>query len=264
MDYADYESFTAERRDGVLILRIGTTAPLNAVNDSLHTELTRIFVDVADDDDTRAVVLTGSKGAFSAGGDMDWLQGYIDEPVEFDRMARHGKRIVYTLLDCPKPIISVIRGPAIGLGASVALLCDVIFASGNAVIADPHVKIGFVAGDGGALIWPQLIGFARAKHYLMTGEPINAAEAERIGLVNFVYPDEEVEEQAIAYATRLATGARSAIEGTKMAVNMALKQLAQSVMETSLALEAESNRSSDHREGVAAFREKRKPVFTGK
>jgi enoyl-CoA hydratase len=162
------------------------------------------------------------------------------------------------------PIIAKLNGPAVGLGATIALLCDVIFASPTAKIGDPHAKIGFAAGDGGAFIWPHLIGHARAKEYLMTGRLLTADEAERIGLINHVVPAAELDCAVDEFAQELLRGATRAIQWTKLSVNIGLKHLAHSVMDASAVYEALSNMTADHREAVLAMREKRTPRFTGK
>ena len=172
--------------------------------------------------------------------------------------------LVFGLLDLEKPVIAKVRGPAIGLGCTIALFCDVIFAADTARFADPHVKIGVVAGDGGAVIWPQLVGYARAKEYLMTGDPIIASEAERIGLINHVVPESELDARVDGFARKLANGAPQAIKYTKVSVNLRLKEIAHTILDASMAYEMLTFATSDHREAVAAFLEKRKPNFTGK
>ncbi|MDQ2803743.1 MAG: enoyl-CoA hydratase-related protein, partial [Pseudomonadota bacterium] len=152
-------------------------------------------------------------------------------------------------------------GPAAGLGATLALFCDAIFMAEGAVLADPHVRVGLVAGDGGAVIWPQLIGYARAKHYLMTGDPVTAQQALAMGLVTAVHDRDALDAAVDAYADRLCQGATMAIRWTKVAVNIGLKQLAHATMDVSLAYEALSNATPDHQEGVTAFVQKRPPVF---
>ena len=149
------------------------------------------------------------------------------------------------------------------LGATIALFCDVVFAVDTAQVGDPHVRAGLVAGDGGAVIWPQLIGYARAKEYLMTGKLMTAVEAERIGLINHAVPAGELDEQVRQFADKLAAGATKAIMWSKMSVNIGLKQMAVTILDASLAYEAMSNVTSDHQEAVNAFRQKRQPVFTG-
>jgi enoyl-CoA hydratase len=163
-----------------------------------------------------------------------------------------------------KPIIARVNGHAVGLGATIALLCDIIIAADHAKIGDPHVNAGLVAGDGGALIWPQLIGFARAKEYLFTGDLMTAAEAERIGLINHVVPADQLDDKVYGLARRLAGGAMRSIRGTKEAINIPLRQLAHSMMDLSLSLETQSNLSEDHQEAVWAFAQKRRPNFTGR
>ncbi len=147
-----------------------------------------------------------SCAAFCAGGDMRWFQSMIDEPARFRAIAPAAKRIVFSLLELEKPIICRLNGAAAGLGATIALMCDVIIAADTAVIGDPHVRMGFVAGDGGAVIWPQLIGFARAKELLMTGDMLTAEQAERLGLVNHVVPLAELDAKVDAMADKLASG----------------------------------------------------------
>lgn len=172
MNYADYKLILSARRNRVLTLTLNRPSNLNAVDGPLHEELSRIFYDVAIDDDADVIVLTGAGRAFSAGGDFGWFQQMIDDPVLWERCRVEAKKIVFGLLDCEKPVIAKLNGHAVGLGATLALFCDVIFAAKGARIADPHVLAGMVGGDGGAIIWPQLVGYARAKEYLMTGDPI--------------------------------------------------------------------------------------------
>jgi enoyl-CoA hydratase len=189
------------------------------------------------------------------------MQEMIDHG--FAQTAREAKRIVFSLLDCEKPVIAKLNGHATGLGATLALFCDVIFAADHAKIGDPHVSVGLTAGDGGAVIWPQLIGYARAKEYLMTGDLIAAPEAARMGLINHVVPGSELDARVDAFADRLAAGALVAIRTTKASVNIGLRQLAASIMDACLAFEGQSSASADHQQAVAAFREGRKPTFKG-
>ena len=264
MTFANYKTLLFERRDRVLEITMNRPDKLNAVDEQMHEELARVFVDASNDPGSDIVILTGAGRAFSAGGDIDWMQKMIDQPASFEKTAREGKQIVFSLLDCEKPVIAKVNGHATGLGATIALFCDVIFAADTAKIGDPHVSVGFVAGDGGAVIWPQLIGYARAKEYLMTGDLMLATDAARIGLINHAVPAAKLDEQVSAFATRLAAGATKAIRWSKMSANIGLKQLAHSIMDASLAYEAQSNVTADHQEAVNAFREKRPPTFTGR
>lgn len=262
--YDTYKTLLFKRRDRILEITMNRPDKLNAVDEAMHAELARVFVDVSNDPDCDVAVLTGAGRAFSSGGDIDWMQKMIDNPASFEKTAREGKQIVFSLLDCEKPIVAKLNGHATGLGATIALFCDVIFANEAAKIGDPHVSVGFVAGDGGAVIWPQLIGYARAKEYLMTGDLMTAAEAARIGLINHAVPAAELDERVAQFADRLAAGATKAIRWSKMSTNIGLKQLAHSIMDASLAYEAMSNVTADHQEAVNAFREKRAPRFTGR
>lgn len=264
MDFTRYQTLLFERRGRVLEITMNRPEKLNAVDAAMHAELARVFVDVSNDPDTDIAILTGAGRAFSSGGDLEWMQHMIDEPSSFEKTAREGKQIVFSLLDCEKPVIAKVNGHATGLGATLALFCDVIFASKAAKIGDPHVSVGFVAGDGGAVIWPQLIGYARAKEYLMTGDLMSAEEAARIGLVNHAVAPEELDGHVERFAERLARGATKAIRWSKMSVNIGLKQLAHSIMDASLSYEAQSNMTQDHQEAVTAFKEKRPPVFRGR
>ena len=163
MNFADYKALVLRRAGRVLYATMNRPDTLNAVDDDMDRDLARLFGDVAADAETHVLVLSGAGRAFSAGGDIEHMQRVIDDPALFlDGMAR-AKQIIFSLIDCPKPVIARVNGPAIGLGATIALFCDLVYAVEDAKIADPHVKVGFVAGDGGAVIWPALIGYARAQ-----------------------------------------------------------------------------------------------------
>jgi enoyl-CoA hydratase len=263
MDFSRYQAIAFRRDQHVLHVTLNRPETLNAVDHAMDNELSGLFDDIAADAETRVAILTGAGRAFSAGGNIDDMQHLLDHPLEFmDGIAR-GKRLIFSLLDCPKPVIAKVNGPAMGLGATIALFCDLIYASNDALIADPHVKVGFVAGDGGAVIWPALLGHARAKEYLLTGKSITGEEAARIGLINHAVPAADLDRVVDECAQRLAAGAAKAIQWTKLSVNIGLKQLAHSILDASFAYEALSNLTADHREAVSAFRDKRKPSFTG-
>ncbi|MBP6895926.1 MAG: enoyl-CoA hydratase/isomerase family protein [Gammaproteobacteria bacterium] len=264
MDFSSYTCIEFERQGRVLTIALNRPEQRNAVNARLHHELSRVFTDAQRDEGSDIVVLTGRGRAFCAGGDIDWMQQSIDEPAEFERTAREAKDIVYSQLDLEKPLICKLNGHATGLGASLALLSDVIIASDEARIGDPHVSVGLVAGDGGALIWPQLVGYAKAKRYLLTGELLGAKEAERIGLLTEVVPLAQLDGAVDALASQLASGATKAIRWSKITANLPLRQLFHSYFDAGVAYECMSNLTQDHAEAVRAFREKRKPVFSGR
>lgn len=263
MDYSGYKHLVIRRRDRVLTITLDRP-PMNPIHFDLHHELSRIWYDVQVDHESDVVIFTGSGETFSAGGDIPMMQRRIDDPELFNRKNLEMKKMIFGLLDLEKPVIARVNGDCIGLGATLALLCDIIIAVDGARFGDPHVKMGYVAGDGGAVIWPQLVGFARAKEYLLTGDMLDAKEAERIGLINHVVPRAELDAKVDALADKLARGSTKAIKWTKTCVNIPLRQLAHSIMDASLAYEAITNMGADHQEAVTAFQEKRKPKFTGR
>ena len=259
-----FECLRVARRGFVLEVAIDNPkSELNAVDGTLHEEFAALFRQLRDESDARAVILTGSKRAFCAGGDFGWL-AELQGLEKLEPVRRDGKQIIWNLLDVEVPIIAALNGPAVGLGASIALLCDVIFMADTAAIADPHVRVGIVAGDGGTAIWPLVLGPARAKEFLLTGDPVDAATAERIGLVNHVVPAAALMDAARALADRLAAGAPLALRYTKLSVNKWIKSVANVAFDVATALEIVTFQSEDHQEALAAIREKRKPVFKGR
>lgn len=262
MDYSRYHYLSVERKDKILTVAFNRPESLNAINAELHTELAHIFADIARDQATEVVVLTGKGRAFSAGGDIKWFQEMT--AAQLDALFAEARKIIIDLLEVEQPIIAAVNGAATGLGATLALFSDVIFAAENAKIGDPHVKVGVVAGDGGAVIWPWLVGAARAKEFLMTGDLLTAREAERIGLINHVVAPELLMPTVMEFATRLANGPTKAIRWTKASVNKILRDTANLVLDTSLALEKLCFATADHQEAVRAFVEKREPKFTGR
>lgn len=261
MPYEHYRKLVVEVDRGIARLTLNNPRAMNAVDGTMHTELARIFTELENDTAVEIVVLTGAGDAFCAGGDLIWMQESIDDPRRFEQVIREAKQIVCAMLDCEKPLIARLNGPATGLGATLALFCDIIVAADTAKIGDPHVRAGLVAGDGGAVIWPQLIGYAKAKELLMTGRLLNAAEAERLGLINRLVTPDGLDAAIDELLQQLRAGSKMAVRWTKTAINIGLKQLAHSIMDTGLAYEALSNASADHAEAVRAFREKRKPRF---
>jgi len=257
----EYRALLLTRTGRRLTITLNRPDTMNAVDLTLHEELAEVFTYAAADKHSDVVVLTGAGKAFSAGGNLEHLANNAAHPELFDEEVRLAKRIVFAMLDLDKPLICRMNGHAVGLGATLALFCDVIFAAEKAKIGDPHVGLGLVAGDGGAVIWPQLIGLARAKEFLLSGELLTAERAAAIGLINHCCPMEELDERVDSFCERLLTGATNAIRWTKILLNMDLKRVATSVMEAGIAYEAVAVRSAEHREGVAALQEKRKPDF---
>jgi enoyl-CoA hydratase len=257
-----YETIAIDKRDdGVVLATLNRPDRLNAVNARMHNELSRITREFDGDPTAKALVLTGAGRAFCAGGDFSAAP---DGATGGGMTLEEGRQIVDHLLECSKPVISAVNGYAMGLGATVALLCDVVYAAESAVFADTHVKMGIGAGDGGQVIWPLLMGVNKAKYFLMTGDRITAAEAERMNLVNFVVPDGTVVDEALALAARLAAGPGVAISASKMGINNFMRSVSSIVLPLSLSLEGASMRSTDHREAVTAFQEKREPRFIGR
>lgn len=252
-------------RDGdVLVVTIDhPDSTVNAVDAAMHHELARLFRLLRRESRARAVLLTGAGRAFCAGGDREWFP-QLREPAALDALRRDARQLVWDLLDVELPVVCGLNGHAMGLGASVALLCDLVVASSEALIGDPHVRVGLVAGDGGTVIWPAVLGPARAKEHLLLGDPVTAADAERWGLVNRVVPPEDVFDVAMGLARRLAAGAPLAVRATKLAVNQQLRAALLASFDTATALELATFHSEDHAEALRAVDEGREPRFRGR
>jgi len=261
--YAQFASLRVERPEPH-ILRITMSAPgrLNAANAAMHRDLAEVWNAVDRDPDTRVAIIQGEGRVFSAGGDFDLVQEMADDYAVRVRVLREARDLVYNVINCSKPIVSAMMGPAVGAGLVAGLLADVSIAARSARIIDGHTKLGVAAGDHAAIVWPLLCGMAKAKYHLLTCEPLSGEEAERIGLVSLCVPDEELHERALAVARQLAAGSQSAIRWTKYSLNNWLR-LAGPSFDSSLALEFLGFGGPDVREGVDALRQKRRPEFSG-
>jgi len=261
--YARFESLRFEQ-PAPHVLRITMSAPghLNAAGAAMHRDLAEVWTVIDRDPDTRVAIIRGEGDVFSAGGDFDLVEEMATDHAVRVRVLREARDLVYNVLNCSKPIVSAMIGPAVGAGLVVGLLADVSIAARSARIIDGHTRLGVAAGDHAAIVWPLLCGMAKAKYHLLTCEPLSGEEAERIGLVSLCVPDDELHERALAVAQRLANGSQSAIHWTKYSLNNWLR-LAGPTFDASLALEFLGFAGPDVQEGVAAFREKRRPTFEG-
>jgi enoyl-CoA hydratase len=259
-----YQHLDLRRAGRVLTIVMSRPEVKNAANPRMHNELSRVFADARGDPESDIVVLTGAGDAFSSGGDIRSMREKIADRTLWNDTVDEARALFYSILDLDKPLIARINGAATGLGATLAVYADISIAARSAVIGDPHVKVGLVAGDGGALMWPLLIGFQRAKELLLLGETIGAEEAARIGLITHAVPDGELDAAVSALVERLLKLPPFALRGTKRAINHTLRQLALSTFEFGVSLETQSQLTRDHAEAVDAFIEKRTPCFTGR
>ena len=260
-DYGALEVSTVDRITTVVLNR---PEHRNAIDPVLHADLTRVFTDLDEDPDTEVAILTGAGGAFCAGGDIAWLRSLAGDLTEVERVIRADRRITEAALALEKPIVAKVNGPAVGLGCTLALFCDFVYASERSVFGDPHVSVGLVAGDGGALLWPQLVGYARARRYLLTGDLIPAPEAADIGLITECVAADELDHTAQAMAERMRDGARMAIKFTKASINAGLRQAAVAVADRAASTEGLTMMSEDFVIALDAFLAKEPPTFVGR
>jgi enoyl-CoA hydratase len=260
-DYTQYKHLLFERKEhGILLITINRPAVLNATNARLHWELSHVWLDIADDAETRVVVITGAGKAFSAGGDLEMIEGYKRNVNTIAAVMKEAGDIVYNIVNLDKPVISAINGVAVGAGLAVALMADISIISETARFTDGHLRLGVGAGDHAVILWPLLCGLAKAKYYLLTSDFIDGKEAERIGLVSLCVPQDQVLPKALEVATKLATGPQMAIRWTKRSLNNWVR-LAGPTFDNSLALEMLCFFSDDVDAGVKAIREKKPPAF---
>lgn len=238
---------------------------LNAIDEDMHHAILDALIDVRTRQDVRVILLAAKGRAFSAGGDLDEIARLYEDPHRRQRMCDIGIRLIETLIDMPVPVVTSLHGDAIGLGASIALSSDIIVASRNARLADTHVRVGLVAGDGGCLTWPMSMGLNRAKRYLLTGKMLSAEKACEFGLItDLVDSPEEALPAAVDIAEDIAALAPLAVSGTKKALNQLAKARCQEVFHLGMANEQISLAADDVLEALAAFKERRKPVFKGR
>jgi enoyl-CoA hydratase len=265
---SNYDSFKALklefRPNGILVITLDNP-PTNAMSMAMHNDVMRIMQVINHDENVKVVVLTGAGDrAFSAGGDIKMMKEQLADPTDAVYGMFEAQQLIYSFLRLERPIIARVNGHAIGLGASMALLCDLIYATETAKIADPHVNVGYVAADGGPVTWPLNIGFAKAKEYLLTGDTLTGKEAAELGLINKAVPADQLDSVVFGMAERLAGGATKAINWTKIAINMVQRKMVESAVEGMVGMELMSHFTEDHKEAVNAFLEKRQPKFTGR
>nr|WP_193387955.1 enoyl-CoA hydratase/isomerase family protein [Caenimonas sp. SL110] len=264
VDYSRYTTLSITRRgpqDSVLDIQMrALNGKLPTAGHAGHRELTEIWRDVSADDTVRCAVLRGEGLGFSGGGDLELVESMAQDFEVRTRVWKEARDLVYNVINCDKPIVSALHGPAVGAGLVAGLLADISVAAKSAKIVDGHTRLGVAAGDHAAIVWPLLCGMAKAKYYLLLCEPVSGEEAERIGLVSLAVEDAQLLDKAYGIADRLATGSQTAIRWTKYSLNNWLRQ-AGPAFDASLALEFMGFAGPDVREGVASLRERRSPNF---
>lgn len=260
--YQGYQAIEFDNpAQGVLRLTLNKPDRMNALDSRGHAELADVWREIDTDPDVSVVVLRGAGRAFSAGGDFTMLKEMTDDFNVRARVWRESRDLVYNIINCSKPIVSAIHGPAVGAGLVAALLADISIAAKTARIVDGHTKLGVAPGDHAAIIWPLLCGMAKAKYHLMLCEPLNGEQAEALGLVSLSVEDDALQDKALEVAQKLAAGAPAALRWTKYALNNWLRQ-AGPIFDTSLALEFMGFGGPEAQEGLAALLEKRTPNFS--
>ncbi len=245
----------------VLRLTLNNPETMNSLDAIGHREIAEVWKEIDVDPDVSAVILCGAGRGFSAGGDFAMIEEMVNDHETRCRVWREARDLVYNIINCSKPIVSAIHGPAVGAGLVAALLSDISIAANNAKIVDGHTRLGVAAGDHAAIVWPLLCGMAKAKYYLMLCETLTGQKAEEIGLVSLAVDETELQDKALEVAKKLAAGSPSAIRWTKYSLNNWLRQ-AGPIFDASLALEMLGFGGPDAREGLASFKERRKPVFS--
>ncbi|KQY06933.1 enoyl-CoA hydratase [Mycobacterium sp. Root135] len=239
----------------IRLVTLNRPADLNGANRAMHQGLARLWPLLGEDDGARVVILTGSGKAFCAGGDFDYMQENLDDEVLRTETMREGQSIIEGMLGCPLPIIAAVNGPAVGLGCSLAVLSDIVLIAEDAFLADPHLRMGLVPGDGG-MAWPMLTGLSRAKEHLFLGSRISAEAAVGMGLASRTVPTGSLSDEAYALAARLAQIPAAALQSTKLALNSYLSQQLDHAFTTALSGELASMHSAEHRAAVTAVRSK--------
>lgn len=265
-DYSRYQYLSIERENGIATLMLNQPDNRNAVHAEMHAELEHVWLDLAADRTVNVIVFTGAGRFFSAGGDIKRMASRFgtDEGWQFSiDIPAATRRLFQNILEVPQPIIAAVNGDAVGLGATLALFSDVTIVADSAKFGDSHVKVGLVAGDGGAVVWPLLVGPARAKEFLMRGKLMSGTEAQAMGLVNHAVPVDQVMARALEMAQELAALPPLAVRWTKLSVNKWIKHQLNLILDASIAYEMLSINSKDHHEAAKAFIEKRPPVFKG-
>jgi enoyl-CoA hydratase len=260
--YAHFGRLKFDRpQAGVLRIIISSPLKMNVMDAQLHRELSIVWAVADADKATSAILIASDSQAFSAGGDLNHQRAVMASHELQKTLFKESRDLIHGMLNCSKPIVSAVNGWAVGAGLACALLADISIVAKSAKLSDGHIKIGLPAGDHAPIIWPLLCGLAKAKYYLLLGEPISGLEAERIGLVSMAVDDEELQSTALEVVGRLANSSASAVGWTKHALNHWVRQ-AGPIFESALALELFAMQGRDAGEGLAAFLEKRPPVFS--
>lgn len=252
------DSLLVTSEQAVRVVTLNRPDSLNAFDDELHETFPVLMRRLEDDDDVRAIVVTGAGRAFSAGGDLDEFDRYRKDFDERRRAIRRARRLADDMLSLAKPVIAAVNGPAVGLGCTLATLCDLVFIADDTYLADPHVTVALVAGDGGAVTWPFMTSILHAKRYLMTGDRIPAARAVELGLANEAVPADQVVAHAVAFAQRLAKLPPQAVQDTKVTINQHLRAAAVSVLGFGLPAESQSHDTVEYAQVPEQFRARTK------
>jgi enoyl-CoA hydratase len=259
MGYESTQRLQVEVDGGVLIIRLNRPEAMNAFDDELHRDFPRLLMEIEADTELRVVVLTGNGSAFSAGGSIDEFETFRVDQGARRKAMRQARRLVDEMLNLHVPVVAAVNGAAVGLGATLMTLCDIVFMSEDAFLADPHVGVALVAGDGSAVTWPAYASLLKVKQYLFTGDRIPAADALSMGLANFVVPAAELMPHAVAFAQRIALQPPQAIQDTKAVLNQILRSNAVATLGYGIAAETHSHDTIEYAAVPAEFTRRSKP-----